>query len=365
MKVLVVTGSSGGHIFPALGFLDTLKEKSKALEVFLLLPKKNLELHLENSGYQVQYLGVSSPSKKLSLENFAKLAHFLRASVLCAKILLRFNPDVVVGFGSLTSLPAVSLAWLMRISTVIHEQNVVPGRANRLLAYFADKTAISFPQTRDYLKISPKRIVLTGNPLRKEIFRVEKEEALRFFGFSRDKLTILIMGGSQASERINAAFLKAVIDIPQKNNLQVIHLAGKKDFSRLEEEYKKAGILARVFAFLEEMRYAYSAADLAVSRAGAVSISELIFFKLPGIIIPYPYAYQHQLKNARVLEKDNLAIIIEESKLDSGVLKNTMEALLSSPERLAEMRRSYEGKTMNHGNELLAEEVISLAAYEN
>ncbi|MDD2752312.1 MAG: undecaprenyldiphospho-muramoylpentapeptide beta-N-acetylglucosaminyltransferase [Candidatus Omnitrophica bacterium] len=365
MKVLVVTGSSGGHIFPALGFLDALREKSKVLDVLLLLPKKNINLNLEELGYKVQYLGISTINNRLTLGNFANILDFLRASLACAKLLLQFNPDVVVGFGSLTSLPAVGIAWLMRTSTVIHEQNVIPGRANRFLAYFADKIAISFPETKTYLKANSKKLVLTGNPLRKEIFQVGKKEALEYFGFGQDKPTILVMGGSQASERINSFFLKAVNAIPGKNNLQVIHLAGKKDAAALEEEYKKSGISAKVFDFLGPMRYAYSAADLVISRAGAISISEISFFKIPAILIPYPYAYAHQAKNAQVLEQNNTAIAIEDTKLDTGLLKITIESLLNNPEKLAEMRHGYEGNLIKGANQLLAEEVSALAAYQN
>jgi len=362
MKVLVTTGSSGGHIFPALGFLSVLKEKVNELDVLLVLPKQNINLNTEELGVRVFYLGISSISPRLNLKNFSAALNFFRATFKTAGLLLKFNPDIVVGFGSLASLPCVTLGWFLRITTLIHEQNVFPGRANRFLAYLVDKIAISFQETRNFLKVNQKKIVFTGNPLRKEIFQVEKDKARDFFGLSRSKFTILVMGGSQASHRINLALVKALSAISVKNDLQVIHLAGESDFNFLREEYKKLGIEAKVFIFLKEMQYAYSAADLIVSRAGATSISEIIYFKTPAIIIPYPYAYKHQAKNAQVLRKNGAALVIDDAQLDTDELKINLEALLHNAKELEKMRVGFNSFSTDRANDLLAREVISLTS---
>ncbi|MDD5594810.1 MAG: undecaprenyldiphospho-muramoylpentapeptide beta-N-acetylglucosaminyltransferase [Candidatus Omnitrophica bacterium] len=362
MKVLVTTGSSGGHIFPALGFLAALKEKVNELEVLLVLPKKNINLNTDELGVKVSYLGISSISPRLNLKNLSAGLNFFRATFKSMGLLLKFDPDIVVGFGSLASLPCVSLAWFLRITTLIHEQNVFPGRANRFLAHLVDRIAISFQETRKFLKVNQKKIVFTGNPLRKEIFQVEKGKARDFFGLNRSKFTILIMGGSQSSHRINLALVKALSAISVRNNLQVVHLAGESDFNFLREEYMKLGIDAKVFIFLKEMQYAYSAADLIISRAGATSISEIAFFKIPAIIVPYPYAYKHQAKNAQVLKKNGAALVIDDAQLDTDELKINLEALLYNDKELEKMRAGFSSFSMDRSNDLLAKEVISLTS---
>lgn len=360
MKILVATGSSGGHIFPAIAFLDALKEKYRDSRLLLVLPQTSLRLNSQSLGYEIKHISVSGLSLRPNLKNFISFSGFIKGSLESLCIILRFKPQVVIGFGSLASLAVVIFAWFLRIPVLIHEQNVIPGRANRLLAKFASRVAISFTESKGYLKIPPRKIVFSGNPLRKEIAKIEKNQALRFFSFIPDKFTMLVMGGSQGSYRINTAFPKAISGISGKSCLQIIHLAGPSDHRALEKVYQNSGINVRLFAFLKEMQYAYSAADLILSRAGATTISEIIFFKLPAIIVPYPYAYRHQMANAKILEDRGCAVIFEDSELDAERLKNTIDSLIRNPERLEVMRSGYAKLLMTPANDLLAEEAVSL-----
>jgi UDP-N-acetylglucosamine--N-acetylmuramyl-(pentapeptide) pyrophosphoryl-undecaprenol N-acetylglucosamine transferase len=228
------------------------------------------------------------------------------------------------------------------------------------LANFADKIALSFSQTRVYFKAHQNKIVLTGNPLRKELIHIDKDTALDFFGFKQDRFTILVMGGSQGSHRINAAFLKAISTLSNRHNLQIIHLTGIKDYDWLRQAYKDLDVEARLFSFLKEMHYAYSATDLAISRAGATTIAEMIFFGLPAIFIPYPYAYKHQTSNAQLLENKGVALIIEDKALDDNRLKEMIEDLINHPDKLKAMRLVCESMPKLNARDLLVEEVISL-----
>jgi UDP-N-acetylglucosamine--N-acetylmuramyl-(pentapeptide) pyrophosphoryl-undecaprenol N-acetylglucosamine transferase len=194
--------------------------------------------------------------------------------------MFEFRPDIVIGFGTIDCLPLLLLAWIFRVKTLIHEQNVLPGRANRLLARFSDRIAISFEETREHLAAYEKKIVLTGNPIRKELEKIDRLKALGFFGFKEDKFTILVMGGSLGSQRINAAFLKAASLLTDTSGLQVIHITGIKDCELIKARYKDLNIESRVFGFLNSMQYAYSACDLVISRAGATSVTEIMFFGL-------------------------------------------------------------------------------------
>ncbi|MFH1640975.1 MAG: glycosyltransferase, partial [Candidatus Omnitrophota bacterium] len=244
---------------------------------------------------------------------------------------------------------------------LIHEQNVVCGRANRLLLRFADKIAVSFPETSEYLERYRKKIVVTGNPMRKDLSRIDKNKALDYFSFDKKKFTILVMGGSQGSHRVNTAFLKAVSKIPDKSRLQVIHLSGAEDYGSLKEAYKGLNINAELFGFLASMQYAYSACDLVLSRAGATTISEIIFYRLPAIIIPYPFAYQHQLDNAKILEKKGLAIIIQDEALDNiDGLKRALEGFVNDSDRIKMMRARYDSFPSVEAGNLLINEALPL-----
>ncbi len=361
MKILAVTGASGGHIFPALGFLDKLNNKYKNIETLLVLPEKNITYGIKNHQYRLGYISISSIQPGFDSKNFIAILRFLKGSWESLVMLLTFRPDVVVGFGSLVCIPMILFAWLLGMKTLIHEQNVIPGRANRFLAKFTDKIAVSFPETRDYLKDYKRKVVLTGNPIRKELIRTDKKKALDFFGFNSDKFTILVMGGSQASHRINSRFLHAVSAMPDKSGFQIIHLAGSGDYDLLKNSYEGLNIAFRLFDFLEPMQYAYSACDLAVSRAGATTIAEIIFFGLPAIIIPYPFAYKHQMANAKVLSNMGSGIIIQDNELDSDMLHKNIKELINNSDKIKAMRSRYDDIPRMNADDSLVEAALSLS----
>ncbi len=359
MKILVVAGASGGHIFPAFSFLDTLREKYKDAEILLILPEKNSVRRHKEFGYKIKYISVYPIKVAVSFRNIRNIFSFFKAWVETIFILLNFKPDVVVGFGTLVCLPVVICAKLFRIKTLIHEQNVIPGRANRFLAIFSNKIAISFSETKDYFGYNKSRVILTGNPIRKRLVRIDKKQALDFFKLERDKFTILLTGGSQGSWRLNFGFLEALVPLINKSRIQVVHLSGFKDYSLLKNRYKSLNINIKLFSFLDSMQYAYSCCDLVLSRAGATTITEIIYFRLPSILIPYPYAYKHQLKNAKVLEDKGCAIIIKDEDLDKSALKNTLELLINDPSRLNKMRLNFDQLPSYNAGDLMVNEVLS------
>lgn len=377
LKILVITGASGGHIFPATGFLDTLKDKHKDIEILLVLPKRNIAYPMPKYRHaedilqkdttfgirtfdcKVNYISISPIKLGLDFKNVVTILKFIRGSWQSLFIILKFKPDIVVGFGSLTCVPMVLFARILAIKTIIHEQNVIPGRANRFSGKFADRIAISFIETKDYFKDFPRKIVLTGNPIRRELKRYDRNEALDFFGFSNNRVTILVMGGSLGSHRINIEFLKTISKISDSERLQIVHLTGIKDYGLLKQRYRTFNLCVRLFSFLESMQYAYSAADLVLSRGGATTISEIIFFGLPAIIVPYPYAYKHQLSNAKTLESKNCAIIIEDNQLHTHIFKQTIDELINNTDRLKSMRSHYDSISRLNANDLLVDEVLS------
>ena len=359
MRVLAAAGATGGHIFPAISFLDILKERYNA-ETLLILPEKSIIKDKEGFAYNAVYVPVYPVQLRLDRKNIFAIAKFFHGSLKSLFILLKFRPEIVVGFGSLACVPVVIFAWFFRIAVIIHEQNVIPGEANRFLSWFADKVAVSFAETKDYFSGIKQKIVLTGNPLRKEMIRIERSDALDFFGLSEDKFTILAMGGSAGAHKLNLEFLKALSALRQKDKLQVIHLSGNSDYDFLKDSYRKLGINYKLYSFLDNMQYAYSASDVVLSRAGAGTISEIIYFGLPAILLPYPYAYKHQLNNARVLEKINSAVIIEDQDLDAYKLGETIGDFINNPDKARMMRLAYAGILTSNAAGLLADEAAAL-----
>jgi len=377
MRVLVATGASGGHIFPALGFIDTLKERYKDIDILLVLPRsslkliialeegrglpeKNIKNQIENFGYKINYISISAIKLSLDFKNMVNILNFFKGTFESIFILLRFQPDIVVGFGSLVCIPLVLFAWAFRIKTLIHEQNVIPGLANRFLAKFTNGINVSFEQTKDYLKNNKKKIVTTGNPIRKQLIQIDKNKALDFFKFSDTKITILVMGGSLGSHKINLAFLKAISELADRSKLQIIHLSGIGDYELLSSHYRDSNVNVRLFSFLKPIQYAYSVSDLVISRGGATTISEIVYFRLPAIIIPYPYAYKHQLSNAKILEENACAIIIKDEELDTDILRKTIESLMNNPDKLENMHSGYNHLPAYHAGDLMVKEVVSL-----
>ncbi|MFA6349525.1 MAG: UDP-N-acetylglucosamine--N-acetylmuramyl-(pentapeptide) pyrophosphoryl-undecaprenol N-acetylglucosamine transferase, partial [Candidatus Omnitrophota bacterium] len=336
MKILVASGASGGHIFPAMSLLDNLKNDPRA-ETLLVIPYSSKRNNIETAGYNTVFVSIENIRLSSVWRILISIFNFLKGSLQSLIILIGFRPDEVVCFGSISSVPILLWAWLFRIRTMIHEQNVVPGKANRFLAGFADKVAVSFSQSAVRFKSNKDKCVVTGNPLRNNMVLVERSKALYFFGFNSQKFTVSAMGGSQGSSRINEDFSKAVSITNYRHRLQAVHLCGQNDFDVLRKRYTEVGSGVKLFKFLNSMSYLYSASDLVVCRAGATTISELIYFRVPAIIIPYPYAYRHQFNNALILQKAGAAVIVEENELSADLLRQMIEDCINDPERMAKM----------------------------
>ncbi|MDD5097811.1 MAG: undecaprenyldiphospho-muramoylpentapeptide beta-N-acetylglucosaminyltransferase [Candidatus Omnitrophica bacterium] len=358
MRILVASGSSGGHIFPAVALVNFLKKEGATL--LLVLPLKSKDTFIPPDCAEVEYISSGFLSFSLSTRNISGLFNFLKGAAQGLRIIIKFKPDVVVGFGSLHTVALLFWGWLFRIKTVIHEQNVIPGKANRILARLVDKVAISFASTQNYLNLPSDKITLTGNPIRNELVKVSRQEALNFFKFPEGKFNILIAGGSQGSHKINAVAYAAITSLTGKQNLQIIHICGKQDFANLNANYLASGINYKLYEFFPDMQYAYSLADLVICRAGATTIAELQKFNLPALLIPYPFAAAHQLANALVLKDIGAAEIIPDADLDIDKLKERLQTYLAGHEKLKAMQKAYQKLLVYDATARLANEVLSL-----
>jgi UDP-N-acetylglucosamine--N-acetylmuramyl-(pentapeptide) pyrophosphoryl-undecaprenol N-acetylglucosamine transferase len=346
VKVLVACAGTGGHIFPALSFLKILESRQKELQVALVLTRRKIEKELLGRQYEIFFISPSAfycpsfttpysyivGSLKFILRNCLWLINLLRGVLETLGIVLKFKPDIVIGFGGYGSFLPCLLAALFGIKVIIHEQNVFPGLSNRILAALANKIAVSFDRTLEYLARYRDKALVTGNPLRQEVLislesqaTEKKRQALDFFKLSSCSPIILVMGGSLGAHKINQEFIRCISMMEDEERIfQIIHLSGRRDFLFLKDMYNRVGGQVRLFPFLRDMKQAYLCSDLVISRAGANTISEIMFWGLPCIIIPYPYAGGHQLENARFLKAVGASTIIEEKDLSAGLLKRVI-----------------------------------------
>ncbi|MFC1703742.1 undecaprenyldiphospho-muramoylpentapeptide beta-N-acetylglucosaminyltransferase [Candidatus Omnitrophota bacterium] len=335
MKILIACGGTGGHIFPAISLAEELKKQGH--DVLFTVTRRKLDEQIEKRNFRCIPLDVTAISLKPLKKFFSSLLKLIKTTLFTFVVLLREKPDVVVGFGGYVSGPVALNAYLLRIPTIIHEQNVQFGKANALLSKFVDTIAISFQESKKY--INSRRVIHTGCPLREELVRIDREQAHAFFGFEKKRFTIMVMGGSLGSRRINETVIDALVDNKHKAQLQVIHIAGENDYEFVQQSYKKSGINAVTFGFFDKIGYAYSAADLLIARAGGSTISEIVAFKLPTIIIPYPFAGAHQMLNARFLSDKGAAVLIEQRNLSSELLGERIASFISDAGRRKDMEK--------------------------
>ena len=344
MKILLACGGTGGHLFPAIGLIPAMQQKHELFFVTGMSPLEK-ELLPETHG-NVQRI----PSRKLPTHfgQWKSWGSFFMDTTAAVKqsfgILRRFHPDLVIGFGGYASVPVLVAARCRGIPVLLHEQNIIPGKANHLLSRWAKGVAVSFPQALPLWNFHP-RVKITGNPgpLR---FRNVGYGVWNFPPpLEEDRFTILVMGGSQGAHPINqivsAALLHWLQVAPeQAKKIQIIHLTGDADFEQVRQTYEKLPMPSYVTPFHEEMHQLYEVSDLAITRAGATSLSELAYFALPAILIPYPHAGAHQLENARIFEQAGAAILLQEKSMAVGILMGAIQSLVTDKAKLRQMREA-------------------------
>lgn len=362
MKVLIASGGTGGHLYPALVLARKLKERNcdviLALRANETAPKDILPDYIPKVILEGAPLYRFNPFKNIP-GAISNLKGFLKGF----SVVRGFRPDVAVGFGGYASVPILLACALKGVPVLIHEQNVVPGLANKVCAYFAVRVAVSFEET---LRAFPDKSVLVGNLVREELFRLDRASALKNLGLAGDKMTVLIFGGSAGARSINRAVWECLGDLKDlSGRIQFIHQTGNSDDAlSLKEQYRVMGFTAAVREYFNEMAPCYSAADLVISRAGAGAVSELIAVQKPAFLIPYPSsAGNHQAKNAEVLSKTGAArILLESPDLEERLAKSLREIVLSQ-EILNKMKEGYRqiSLTLNGSPGKLADLAQSLA----
>ncbi|PID76965.1 MAG: undecaprenyldiphospho-muramoylpentapeptide beta-N-acetylglucosaminyltransferase [Deltaproteobacteria bacterium] len=334
IRLLLTGGGTGGHLFPALAAARKLLEECPESKVMFVGTKRKMDKKtLDKYPFASRSIHGCGLKGK-SLPGIIKALLVLPASFLeSLVILLRFKPDMVLGVGGYVTAPVVAAARMLAIPALIHEQNSVPGLANRKLAFLVNKICVSMP---DDAGVFPKnKLVLTGNPVRKEILEIADKKPS-----ASGQITILVLGGSQGAHGLNLLVCEAVTEhfSSCRCPFRMIHQTGQNDVDMVRKKYDEAGIQAETAPFFQDMAGVYEQADLVVSRAGATTLAELSVLGKPAVLIPYPAAADnHQLRNAEYYARVGGAVIMEEKKTSPAELADALVNLINNPDERAGM----------------------------
>ncbi len=368
--MILAGGGTAGHINPALAVADILR--GKGAEILFVGTERGLEADLvPRAGYKLETIKAAPFPRRLSWRQAAAIYAAMSGWRQAFGIIRRFRPHVVVGTGGYVAGPVVLAAVLLRIPTLIHEQNAWPGGANRLLARWVDRVALGYEEAGRYLRVKDKP-VHTGNPVRSEVLAASRTEAVRKLGLRPDRLTVVIMGGSRGAASINKAVWSARERLRNEARLQVIHQTGAAGFNEVRGRYASIGIHPteegtitdgpmRVVPYLYDMPAVLAAADVVVSRAGALSLAEITARGLPSILVPYPYAAgDHQTFNARTLVAAGAAYMINDHELTGERLWAALWPLIEDPDRRKKMAAAAKALARPAAAETLAELIVDL-----
>ncbi|WP_033829304.1 undecaprenyldiphospho-muramoylpentapeptide beta-N-acetylglucosaminyltransferase [Bacillus andreraoultii] len=338
MRIVISGGGTGGHIYPAIAFIKNVMAKDPTTEVLYIGTENGLESNIVPRNHiPFETIEITGFKRKLSFDNVKTIIRFLKGVSRSKKILKKFNPDIVIGTGGYVCGPVVYAAHQLKIPSIIHEQNSIPGLTNKFLSKYVTKIAISFEEAKEYF---PKeKVVMTGNPRATEVLGNDGIKGKQSVGLSLTKKTVLIFGGSRGARPINEAVLSILDDFANRD-YQILYITGEVHFEAVKKEVERAGNPNNVVIvpFLHNMPEVLAGVDLIVSRAGATSIAEFTSLGIPSILIPSPYVTNnHQEKNARSLERNEAAIVILEKDLVGGKLLHAIDEILFDQNKLQTM----------------------------
>ena len=359
-------GGTGGHIYPALSVLQALLKQEDTEKIYYIGNPKNMEYDIVKKIDGVEFLPVcvSGMPRKASLK-FIKWLFQLEISLWKALFYIKkYKPDVVFTTGGYVSAPIAFMAAFLKKPLMIHDCDAVPGLVSKSVAPFADCVSIAFESSKNLL--NAKKIICTGNPVREEFLTVNKEEARQKLGL-RNKLTVLLTGGSQGAQTLNKAAIKAAQAIVEEMDVQFVVQTGKKNYDEFIKnisEYfphyaENTNLIVK--PYFDDMFYALKSADIVIARAGSLSLSELNLCGSACILVPYPYAAaDHQRKNARDAEKSGYALYCEDSDFNGEKLLELLKSLVNNPQKIDEMSKAAYSKAKAHAKETIINELKSL-----
>ena len=342
MRYLITGGGTGGHIYPALSIASELKNRYKDAEILYVGTKKGLEAELvPKEGYDFKTVRVKGMPRKVNKEAIMTIKELFLGLNDSKKIIEEFKPDIVIGTGGYVCGPVVYKAAKKGIPTIIHEQNAFPGVTNKILSRYVNHVMITFQESKKYFK-HPERVVLTGNPIRKDIIEIDIEKAYSDLNINPKLPLIVSFGGSGGQKKLNEAMLYVIEKNVLNNDLQFIHVTGKRFYQEFMDTIEKKKLLLnkniKILPYFYDMPKGLNIADLAITSAGAITLSEISAIGVPSILIPKGYtAENHQEYNARAFEEKGAAKVILEKDLTGNNLNEIINNIINDKSKLGKM----------------------------
>lgn len=336
-RIVFFAGGTGGHIYPAIAVADELLKNHNLNEIIFFISGKSIEKSIfSKKNFTVITIPSAQASDIFSINFFSAIFNLIKGFFIALFNLKKIKPDIVISMGGYSTVPSAIASYILKIPIILHEQNSVMGKANLFISKLAKKITLSF----DILvpNLPKEKVIITGNPVRKEIVMCKRN-----IYEVKEKISLLVIGGSQGSKAINETVCDMLFldDFPYKKINKIMHITGYKDY---ENVLKKVNVQNRlnfeylILPYKDEIWEFYSEADLVISRAGATAIFEITSCNLPSILIPYPFATEdHQKKNAQILEKIGAAILLPQEKLSDRNLLDIIIQLLNNKETLKKM----------------------------
>ena len=361
LRVIIAGGGTGGHIFPAIAIGHALQRLQPGTQLLFVGAKDKMEMEkVPKEGFEIIGLDIAGFNRSSILKNISLPLKLLRSRMQARNIIKEFKPGAIVGVGGYASFPMLYAAQGMNISTLIQEQNSYAGKSNKILSRKAKAVCVAYENMEQFF---PKdKLIITGNPVRKSISQMSRtdEEGKKWFGLQPGVKTILIVGGSLGARSINEC-IDAQLHELLKEDVQIIWQTGKPYYEHARNQAAAYKEKVKVFDFISDMDYAYAAADIVISRAGALAIAELCIAGKPVLFVPYPFAAEdHQTRNAMALVKSNAAILVKDNEVKEALLKKVKE-LLHNNGMQESMSRNLKAMAIKDADERIAKKIIEIA----
>ncbi len=342
--MIIAGGGTGGHLFPGLALAEEFRKRDQSAEVVFVGTEHGIEAKvIPREGYPLRFVRAEGIVGKSFIRKVKAMAKVFLSAIDSYRILKAVMPDMVIGVGGYASGAVVLIAHMKSVPTMIHEQNSVPGMANRILGRFADHICVTYQES---LSVFPSgKTFLTGNPIRAKILRGEREAARRLFSLEKDMFTVFVFGGSSGAASINRTMVDALNHLGDyRTKIQFLHQTGEKDYKGVREAYRKSGFKGTAAPFIFQMAEAYAAADMVISRAGATTLAEITALGKPALLVPYPYsAGRHQEFNAIKLREMGAAFVVFDHEMNGEVVATHIRKMFEGESIRQEMQRSSRG----------------------
>ncbi|MDO9373546.1 MAG: undecaprenyldiphospho-muramoylpentapeptide beta-N-acetylglucosaminyltransferase [Ferruginibacter sp.] len=358
-RIIIAGGGTGGHIFPAIAIANALKKMQPNTEILFVGAKDKMEMEkVPLAGYNIEGIDIAGFNRSSLIKNVGLPYKLVKSFLQVRDIIRLFKPGAAVGVGGYSSFPVLKYAQSRGIKTFIHESNAFAGKANAMLGKKATRVFVSAHGMEKFFP--SERLLLTGNPVRASITdsKITKEDAIRFFQLDPYKKTVLSIGGSLGAKNINKA-VAANIDAFEQNNLQLIWQTGKP-FAAEARELADGKANVWVNDFITQMEYAYAAADVVISRSGAMSIAELCIMEKPAVFVPYPFAAEdHQTANALNLVNHQAGLLVHDKDAIEKLIPTVID-LMKDEERQEHLRLNIGTLAMRNADDVIAKDILNL-----